>query len=129
MKSESRKFNSIKNVVFGYGNQILTLILSFVTRTVFIKTLGEDYLGINGLFSDVLMMLSMADLGFGTAMTYSFYKPIAEGDEKRIAALIYFYKKVYNIIAIAVAAIGLLIVPFLKYLVNLDQGIPHLKLY
>ena len=129
MKSESRKTNSIKNVIFGYGNQILTLILSFVSRTIFIKVLGEDYLGINGLFSDVLMMLSMADLGFGTAMSYSFYKPVAEGDEKRIAALTHFYKKVYNFIAITVAIIGVLLVPFLKYLVNLDQGIPHLKIY
>lgn len=129
MKSESRKLNSIRNIIFGYGNQILTLFLSFIGRTVFIKVLGEDYLGINGLFSDVLMMLSMADLGFGTAMVYSFYKPVAEHDEKRIAALIHFYKKIYNFIAVVVAVVGVMLVPFLKYLVNLDQGIPYLKIY
>lgn len=129
MNSESRKLNSIRNIIFGYGNQILTLLLSFIGRTVFIKVLGEDYLGINGLFSDVLVMLSMADLGFGTAMVYSFYKPIAEHDEKRIAALIHFYRKIYNFIAVVVAVVGVMLVPFLKYLVNLDQGIPHLKIY
>ena len=129
MNSESRKLNSIRNIIFGYGNQILTLLLSFIGRTVFIKVLGEDYLGINGLFSDVLMMLSMADLGFGTAMVYSFYRPVAEHDEKRIAALIHFYKKIYNFIAVVVAVVGVMLVPFLKYLVNLDQGIPYLKIY
>lgn len=129
MNSESRKLNSIRNIIFGYGNQILTLLLSFIGRTVFIKVLGEDYLGINGLFSDVLTMLSMADLGFGTAMVYSFYKPIAEHDEKRIAALIHFYKRIYNWIAFVVAVVGVMLIPFLKYLVNLDQGIPHLKIY
>lgn len=129
MNSESRKINSIRNIIFGYGNQILTLFLSFISRTVFIKILGENYLGINGLFSDVLMMLSMADLGFGTAMVYSFYKPVAEHDEKRIAALIHFYKRIYNIIAVVVAAVGVMLIPFLKYLVNLNQGIPYLKIY
>ena len=129
MNSESRKLNSIRNIIFGYGNQILTLVLSFISRTVFIQVLGEDYLGINGLFSDVLTMLSMADLGFGTAMVYSFYKPVAEQDEKRIAALIHFYKRIYNFIAVAVAVVGVMLVPFLKYLVNLDQGIPYLKIY
>lgn len=129
MNSESRKLNSIRNIIFGYGNQILTLLLSFISRTVFVKVLGEGYLGINGLFADVLTMLSMADLGFGTAMSYSFYKPVAERDEKRIAALIHFYKKVYNLIALAVAVIGVMLIPFLKYLVNLDESIPHIKIY
>lgn len=129
MNSESRKLNSIRNIIFGYGNQILTLLLSFISRTVFIEVLGEGYLGINGLFSDVLTMLSMADLGFGTAMVYSFYKPVAERDEKRIAALIHFYKRIYNWIALVVAVVGVMLIPFLKYLVNLEQGIPHLKIY
>ena len=129
MNSESRRLNSIRNIIFGYGNQILTMVLSFIGRTVFIQVLGEGYLGINGLFSDVLMMLSMADLGFGTAMVYSFYKPVADRDEKKIAALIHFYKKIYNFIAISVAVIGIALVPFLKYLVNLEQGIPYIEVY
>ena len=106
MQSESRKWNSAKNVIFGYLNQILSLGLNFAGRTVFIQILGREYLGINGLFSDVLTMLSMADLGFGIAMSYSFYKPIAEQDKKKIAALIHFYKRVYILIACATAVIG-----------------------
>ena len=66
--SEGRIQNSVKNMVFGFMYQIMTLIMSFVSRTVFIKTLGTEYLGLNGIFTDVLSLLSMADLGFGTAM-------------------------------------------------------------
>lgn len=75
------------------------------------------------------MMLSMADLGFGTAMVYSFYKPLAENDHGKIAALIAFYKKVYNFIALGVAIIGLALVPFLEYIVNLDEKIPYIRVY
>ena len=94
--SESRTKNTARNVTFGILNQIITLLLNFINRTIFIKILGVEYLGISGLFSDILMMLSMADLGFGTAMVYSFYKPLAENDRDKIAALIKFYKKVYR---------------------------------
>ncbi len=129
MQSESRKWNSAKNVIFGYLNQILSLGLNFAGRTVFIQILGREYLGINGLFSDVLTMLSMADLGFGIAMSYSFYKPIAEQDKKKIAALIHFYKRVYILIACATAVIGVMLVPFLKYIINMDSDIPYLLYY
>lgn len=129
MEQESRTKNSGKNIIFGYANQMVSLILNFIGRTVFIKVLGEEYLGISGLFSDILMMLSMVDLGFGTAMSYSFYRPIAEHDEDKIAALIHYYKKVYNIIAAMTAIVGILLVPFLKYLINMDSSIPYLKIY
>ncbi len=129
MQSESRKWNSAKNVIFGYLNQILSLGLNFIGRTVFIQILGREYLGINGLFSDVLTMLSMADLGFGIAMSYSFYKPIANQDKEKIAALIHFYKRVYILIACATAVIGVMLVPFLKYIINMDSDIPYLIYY
>ena len=127
--SEGRIQNSVKNMVFGFMYQIMTLIMSFVSRTVFIRTLGTEYLGLNGIFTDVLSLLSMADLGFGTAMAYSFYKPLAEHDEEKIASLVQFYKKVYNIIAVAVLILGLACVPFLKYFVNTEQDIPDLTAY
>lgn len=129
MQSESRKKNSARNVIFGYLNQFLSLGLSFVGRTVFIQILGREYLGINGLFSDILTMLSMADLGFGIAMSYSFYKPIAEQDKEKIAALIHFYKKIYNIIASVTAVIGIVLVPFLKYIINMETDVPYLSYY
>ncbi|MDQ1000340.1 O-antigen/teichoic acid export membrane protein [Neobacillus niacini] len=127
--SESRTKNTARNITFGTLNQVVTLLLNFINRTIFIKILGPEYLGINGLFSDILMMLSLADLGFGTAMIYSFYKPLAENDNKKVAALIKFYRKVYSIIASCVFVIGLTLVPFLRYIVNLESPIAYLEVY
>lgn len=126
---ESRTIKTFRNFQYGSINKIITMILSFINRTIFIQILGVEYLGINGLFSDVLMMLSMADLGLGTAMAYSFYKPLAENDEKKLGLLISFYKKIYNIIALSVAIIGISIIPFLEYLINLEKPVPFLKIY
>lgn len=117
------------NVAFSFMNQLLTLILSFISRTVFVWGLGASYLGINGLFGDVLGLLSMADLGFGTAMVFSFYKPLAECDYKKMAGLTTFYKKIYTIIAIGVATIGIAIIPILPYIIKLDQEVPNLVIY
>lgn len=103
--------------------------MGFINRSVFIWTLGVSYLGISGLFSDILTMLSLADLGFGVALTYSMYKPLANHDYDRLAALTNLYKKVYRIIALAVTVIGLSLIPFLQYLVNLPHAIPHIRLY
>lgn len=126
---ESRTTNSIKNIIFSLAFQLVTLILSFVNRTVFIWILGVNYLGISGLFSDILSMLSLADLGFGVALTYSMYDPLAKHDYDRLAGLINLYKKVYRIIALAVTLIGVALVPFLKYLIHLNKPIPHITLY
>lgn len=90
---ESRFSNILKNTFFALVNQIVVLVLNIVNRTIFIKILGIDYLGISGLFSDILMMLSLSDLGLGTAMVYSYYKPISEGNEKKIAQLTFFLSK------------------------------------
>lgn len=129
MNSNSRTYNSIINMFFSLGNQVATLLLSFFSRYIFIRILGNEYLGINGLFSDILMMLSLADLGLGTAMVYSFYKPLANNDNKKIIALINFYKKIYRIIAISVSIIGISLIPLLNYIVKVEEPIPHLKLY
>lgn len=126
---KNRTKNTARNIIFGMLNQILALILNFINRTIFIKILGPGYLGINGLFSDILMMLSMADLGFGIAMVYSFYKPLAENNQDKISALILFYKKIYNVIALAVTVLGLTILPFLDYLIKLNKPIPYIKIY
>ena len=125
----SRTKKSINNMAMGFLNQITTLLLSFISRTIFINVLGVELLGVNGLFTDILQLLSMADLGFNTAMVYSFYKPIAENDTKKISALITFYKKIYNVIAITITVIGLAITPFLNLIVNTDKDIPLLKVY
>ena len=128
-KNKSRIYNSTKNIAFGFGNQILITLLNFASRFIFIKILGEEYLGINGLFSNILTVLSLADLGIGNAITYSMYKPLAEGNKEKISALMNFYRKMYNIIAVAVTVIGLCMLPFLELLVNTEQPVPHLHIY
>lgn len=125
----SRTEKALKNVGFGILSQALTLILSFVSRTCFIRFFGVEYLGLNGLFTDVLGLLSMADLGFTIAMVYSFYEPLANHDEKKLAGLITFYRRVYTYIAIAVALIGILLLPILPYIINYDTTIPNVNLY
>ena len=108
---------------------MLNLVLSFVSRSIFLQVLGVGYLGINGLFSNILSMLNMAELGLGTAMTYSMYKPLAEKDYDTLAGLTHFYRKVYRIIALTIAVIGVALIPFLPYLINLEQDIPNIELY
>lgn len=129
MRNESRMLKSANNLVYATINKIVMLVLTFVSRTIFLNVLSADYLGINGLFTDVLTMLSLADLGLGSAMAYSFYKPLAEKDEKQLAALICFYGKIYTCIAFAVALIGIAIVPFLRFIVNTESDVPNLELY
>ena len=127
--TRSRTQNSTYNVAFGIINKLVIMLLTFVSRTIFLRVLSAEYLGINGLFSDVLNMLSLADLGFSSAMAYSFYKPLAEHNEERIASLNKFYKKVYNYVAAAVAVVGVALTPFLKYIVNTEKEIPYLHIY
>lgn len=129
MKEKSRLYNVLRNIQYGLISQVLAIIFSFVNRTIFIKTLGSAYLGINGLFTDILTMLSLADLGLGTAMVYSFYEPLAKKDYIKISSLVNFYKRIYEYIAIIVIVIGIGLLPFLKYIINLDNGIPYIKFY
>ena len=91
----SRTENSIRNTAVALIGQASTLILSFITRTVFIRSLGASYLGINGLFTNILSVLSFAELGFGTAIVYALYKPLAEQDKRQVSSLMNFYAKIY----------------------------------
>ena len=126
---QERTKNSTKNIIMGLLSNIIVLLLSFISRKIFINFLGVELLGINGLFSNVLQLLSLADLGFGTAMSFSFYKPLAEDNKAKIAALTSFYKKVYNIIACGIAIIGIALLTFLQYIFTTEFDIPHLQLY
>lgn len=129
MSKESRTKFAVKNIVYNVFNKILTLVLAFVSRSVFIWGFGVEYLGLNGLFADILNLLSMADLGFGIAMVYSFYEPLEKNDKIKLAGLVNFYKKTYNIIAAIVTIVGVMIMPLLPYLVNLETDIPLMYVY
>lgn len=116
----TRTKNSIKGLASGITNKILLLLIPFVVRTIFIHTLGVEYLGLNSLFASVIDILSLAELGIGSAIVFHLYKEVAENNTKKIAAYINFYKKVYRIIGTIILTIGLLIIPILKYISKTD---------
>lgn len=127
--SESRMKKAKRNIMTSLMQNILNLLLTFVSRIIFVRILDASYLGINGLFANVLNILSMADLGIGTAMMYSLYKPIADEDKIKIGALIAFFKKLYLIIAMSILVMGLAVLPFLNYIIRLEAPVPYLEWY
>ena len=108
----------IKNSVWGVSNKVINLFLNFASRTIFIYFLGVTYLGVNGLYSEIFAMLSLTELGFGTALLVAMYKPIADNDKERILQLLDFYKKTYRVIALIIAGVGIALIPFLQYIVK-----------
>jgi O-antigen/teichoic acid export membrane protein len=104
--------------------QFLTLVLAFASRTVFIKSLGAEYLGLNGLFTNILNALSLAEIGIGTAIAYALYKPIAESNTDQIKSLLAFYRRCYFVIGIFVMFAGCLLMPFLPYLIKGEVTVP-----
>lgn len=121
----SRLENTSKNFVYSIAGTILTSLLGFITRYVFVKRIGIEYVGANGLFTNVLSMLSLTELGLGSAIAFSLYKPLAENDTETIKSLMLFYKKAYRIIAIAIFSLGLCLIPFLKYIIKNPGKIEH----
>lgn len=118
MNTLSRTENSKRNLINGIINQSLILVLTFISRTIFIKYLGAEYLGINGLYSNILQLLSLTEFGLSNIILFTLYKPIREKNEKQICEYIYFFKKLYNIIFVLILGIGLLLIPLLPYIVN-----------
>lgn len=116
------------NTIASFSQRYLSSILSFITRTIFIKTLGATYLGVNSLFSDIFMMLSLVELGVGPAMTYFLFKPMAKNDNDEINSLMKIYEKFYRYIGLTVMIIGMLVIPFLPLLVNSEVPVPNLTL-
>ena len=106
------------NLTTSIGGQLINILLKFITRTVFIATLGKAYLGINGLFSDILTMLSITELGFDTALNFKLYKPLAEKDYDRVRVLMKFYRQAYNMIGIVILSLGLCFIPLLPVLIR-----------
>lgn len=122
----SRVEETVKNSIVSLIIQVVTVVLSFLTRTVLIKTMGEQYLGINGLFGNILNMLSLAELGVGTTIMYFMYRPMVDGDEKKISILMSVYARVYNTIGVVIMLAGLIISPFLGVFMKEVPDIPHL---
>lgn len=117
MKFDRTK-NSSKIFSFGLIYNILTMILPFATRTIIIYKLGTEYLGLSSLFTSVLSMLNMANLGFGSAVAFCLYRPVAEDDKDTICALLSVLRKWYNIIGTVIFALGVIATPFLKNFIS-----------
>jgi O-antigen/teichoic acid export membrane protein len=113
-----RTKNSARNIIFGVGYRIVSLVMPFAIRTIIVYKLGADYLGITSLFTSILTMLNMTELGFGSAVSFCMYKPVAEDDNNTICALINLLKKLYNLVGVITLIIGVILLPFLKFFIK-----------
>lgn len=118
MKERSRTEYTVMNTAVGIGGYVLTTLMGFISRVVFTHCLSADYLGVNGLFTNILGILSLAELGVGNAVIFALYKPLAEHDEPKIASLVKFYATAYRIIGAVVAVVGLAMMPFLNIIIS-----------
>ena len=123
-----RTQNSIKNLITVFIGQLFGIIISFISRIFFIKYLGSEYLGIDGLFTNILTILSLAELGVGSAMTFSLYKPIADNNIEKIKSLMHLYKITYRIIGIVVILLGIIMIPFYRNFIDKVPSINNLNI-
>ena len=112
---------SIHNILFALSNNIVGSILGFISRTIFIYTLGANYLGISGLLQNIFGLLAISELGISTAIGFSLYKPIANNDINLISTLMSVYKKAYRFIGIIVLVLGIILFNYLDFFVDPQQ--------
>ena len=113
-----RSFNVSRNIIAGLVGQLITTVLNFVSRTVFVYVLGAEYLGINGLFTNVLTVLNIAELGIGSAIVFSLYEPLHKQNIPKVQAIMKLYQKIYFVIGIIVLILGVLLIPALPYMMK-----------
>lgn len=128
MATVSRLSHSKRNLIFGVLSSLLGIFTSFAVRTVLLYTLNEAFLGLNGLFTSIMQILNITDLGFSVAIMFILYKPIADGDDDRINAIANFLRKIYLVIGLIIIALGAAIMPALKFLVNNNTSPEHLEM-
>lgn len=126
---QSRKKNSVKNIISGFISKVLVFLFAFACRTIFIKILGAEYTGINGLYSNILSVLALADLGIGNVFVFTLYKHLAKGNKEEIAIIIATFKGFYITIGMAILVLGLLFIPFLPIIVHSELTQKYVVLY
>lgn len=124
----ARTQNTIRNVLAAMMGQLGGVLVNLLARVFFLHYLNQTYLGLNGLFTNVLTMLSLVELGVGPAMAYSLYKPLADGDTERIKSHMAFYKRAYVTIGLVIAALGLAFLPFYTVFMDEVPDIPQLNI-
>lgn len=124
----SRTSNTVKNIKFALAGQMLGILISLVSRKVFVMFLSAEYLGLNGLFSNILSMLALAELGVGAAIVYSLYKPIAEENFSEIKSIMRLYKTIYTTVGVFILVAGCALTPFLQFFIRDMPDIPNIRL-
>jgi O-antigen/teichoic acid export membrane protein len=124
----SRTIKSYKNIITALLGQSFGYLLSFISRFIFIQILGTQYLGINGLFTNILTVLSLAEMGIGPAIVYSLYKPIAEDDTEQIKGIMNFISKTYSIIGSIIIIVGFVISQYLNVFIKEMPEIDNIEL-
>ena len=124
-----RTEKSIRNLKFALLAQIVTIALSFLTRTCLVRFLGIEALALNGLFTQVITAISLAEMGTGTAIVYNLYKPLAEGDHEKVSQLMNLFRAAYWVIAAATIVIGIVLLPWLPYLItDVTRDISYIRI-
>lgn len=118
----------MKNTTVGVIAQLIFSLSELITYTAFVNYMSDQYLGARGLFTSILSFLSLAELGIGTVLVYSMYKPIAENDEHKLMALTQFYRRAYNLIGIMIFGIGICLAPFLSFFIENMDSVPNATL-
>ena len=121
---QGRTKNAARNIFFGMFLKVYQILLPFIMRTAMIYVMGIEYLGLNSLFTSILLVLNLAELGVGSAMVFSMYKPIAEKNESEICKLLSLYRTYYRIVGAVIAVAGLILMPFIPNLISADSVIP-----
>lgn len=113
-----RSKKAIVNTLAGGLGTLLVGLLQFVGRMVFIRFLSDEYLGISGLFTNILSILSLTELGLSTAVCFWLYQPLADGDQEKIKAIMHYFRRAYFVIGWVVVLLGAALLPFLPYLMT-----------
>ena len=124
---ESRKIKTIRNLIYAWLSQGFTITMNIIVRIIFVHILSKEYLGITGLFSNIITILSVAELGVGSAIVYGLYEPLAKNDQKHIKALMQFYQKIYTGIGIFILIAGFALTPYISWFIKELPDIPHLQ--
>ena len=123
--SEGRLDHSVRNIKYAVLNSFFVSFLPFITRTVFIRVLGRNYLGIDALFLNIINFLEIVNIGIGGAITFSVYKPIAENDVEKCKTLFHLYKKCYYVMGSLIFLVGMCLMPFLNTIIKDKPDIPE----
>lgn len=123
-----RTVNSMRNIMIGIITQVVMVLLGFISRKIFLDSLGVEYLGVNGLLTNVITMLSLVESGIGASIVYQLYKPLAENDKPKIIALVQLYKKAYTILAFIILIISIILFPFIGFLMKDSGTVPYISI-